>query len=265
MYNYLTGKRNYQFAAIALMLLAIIATSCATKKQMGYSIAGLSDSLKAQLPDIKVPASVIQPDDILEIKFSAANAATATEFNTKGNSYSAGGSTSGTGSSNYLVDAEGNVEIYLAGKVKVTGYTKEQARTVLLSAVDKWLKEANVTVRFANFRFTLLGEVKAAGSFSIPNEKISILEAVAMGGDLTSNAKRDIVRVIRDSSGIREMGTVNFNQKTLFTSPYYYLHRNDIIIVERDNKAPPTQLLNTVSSIVGITSSIITLFFIITK
>ena len=257
MYKSIMNNRKGTFVIVIFSFVLMLA-SCKPQKQLGYNIVGLSDSLKVSLPDLKAPATVIQPDDILEIRFTGSNQQTVIDFNTKGSSYGAT-----TGGSNYLVDQEGNVEIYLLGKIKAAGLTKDQLKEKLVTDVSRYLKEANANIRFTNFRFTVLGEVKSPGNFVIPNEKISILEAIALTGDMTQFSKRSIVRVIRDSSGNREIGTINFNERTLFTSPYYYLRRNDIIIVERDNKVQQTQVLSTVSSLIGIVTSIITLFFVI--
>jgi polysaccharide export outer membrane protein len=247
------------FVIIIFAFLAMLA-SCGGSKKIGYNIGGLTDSLKIELPELKSTPAVIQSDDILEIRFSGGNPQTVIDFNSKGSSYG-----SGTTNYNYLVDADGNIEIYLLGKVKAAGLSKTQLKEKLTAAASKYLTEANVAIRFTNFRFTIVGEVRIPGSLTILNEKISILEAVAMSGDMTNYAKRNTVRVIRDSAGVREIGTVNFNQKTLFTSPYYYLHRNDIVIVERENRGETSQILSTVSSIVGIVTSIITLFFVFKK
>ena len=247
------------FVIVIFLILALFA-SCTAPKQIGYNIMGLSDSLKTSLPHLKSPQAVIQPDDIMEIKFTGLNPQTVLDFNSKGNSYTS----LGAGPS-YLVDPNGYVEFYKLGKIKAEGLTKDQLKDKLTAETEKYLKDGTVTVRFTNFRFTIVGEVKSPGSLTIPNEKISIIEAIAMAGDMNITAKRNNVKVIRDSSGFREIGIVNFNQKTLFTSPYYYLHRNDIVIVERDNRGQTTQLLSTLSSIIGIVTSIITLFFIIKK
>lgn len=244
------------FAIIIFSCIAMLA-SCNGSKKLGYNIGGLTDSLKIELPELRSPQAVIQPDDILEIRFSGGNPQTVLDFNSKGAAFG-----TGTTNFNYLVDPDGNIEIYLLGKVKAAGLSKAQLKEKLITAVSKYLTEPGVAIRFTNFRFTIVGEVRLPGSVTIPNEKISIIEAVAMSGDMTAYAKRSTIRVIRDSSGVREIGTVNFNQKTLFTSPYYYLHRNDIIIVERENKRETTQLLSTLSSVVGIVTSVITLFFV---
>jgi polysaccharide export outer membrane protein len=244
------------FVIIIFAFLGMFA-SCKSSKTLGYNIGGLSDSLKIELPELRSPQPVIQPDDILEIRFSGGNPQTVLDFNSKGSSFG-----TGTTSFNYLVDPDGSIEIYLLGKVKAAGLSKAQLKDKLTAGISKYLNEPGVSIRFTNFRFTIVGEVRLPGSISIPNEKISIIEAVAMSGDLTPNARRSTVRVIRDSSGVREIGTVNFNQKTLFTSPYYYLHRNDIIIVEKDDKSDATKFFGTVSSVIGIITSVLTLFFI---
>ncbi len=261
MYTYILSNYKSMRFVIVLFMLATIFTSCSNSKKLGYHIEGMSDSLTTSLPELKAPQSVIQVDDILEIKILGANPETANDFNTKGGSY-AGASTSAV---NYLVDLNGEIEIYKIGKVKVAGLTKEALKEKLITAISKYLKEANVVIRFINFRFTMLGDIRSPGIFTIPNEKISIIDAVAMAGDFAPSARRNKVRIIRDSSGFRETGVINFTQKTLFTSPYYYLRRNDIIIVEKENKGQPNQVMATVSTIVGIVTSVITLFYLVGK
>lgn len=261
--SYTNNCRPIMF--VIVMFLLIMLNACSTSKQVaGYTIEGLSDSLKTSLPEIKPPQSIIQSDDILEIKFLGESDPLVNDINTKGGGY--GGATGSPGNINYLVDQNGEIELYLLGKYKVVGLTKDQLKEKLTLDIAKYLKKPHVNVRFANFRFTMLGDVRGPGIYTVPNEKVSILDAIAMAGDFSVTAKRRSIRIIRDSSGYRESGVINFTQKTLFTSPYYYLHRNDIIIVEKDNgKAKPIEVLSTVASIVGIVSSFITLFYLIKK
>jgi polysaccharide export outer membrane protein len=105
--------------------------------------------------------------------------------------------------------------------------------------------------------------VKTPGSFVVANEKVSILEAMGQAGDMTSYAKRDNVRIIRDSLGKREIGIINFGDKAVFTSPYYYLQRNDIIYVEPEKYKSSfedfsrvTSVIATIASLVAITITI---------
>jgi polysaccharide export outer membrane protein len=190
------------------------------------------------------------PDDLLEIKIAGANEATSALINT----YS---TTSATNTSNYLVDNNGEVEFPLIGKLKAAGLTKEQFRDVLRERATKFLKDPLISVRFVNFRFSVLGEVRSPGTFTIANEKITILEAMGLAGDLTNYAKRANVRVIRDSLGKREIGIVNFNDKAIFTSPYYYLQRNDVIYIEPEKYKSKYEDFSRVTSIIATLASLV--------
>src|SRR5207253_217698 len=119
-------------------------------------------------------------------------------------------------------------------KVKAGGLTREQLKNDIQQKASKYLKDALVTVKQTTFKFTVLGEVNAPGTYTVNNEKVTILEALGLARDMTQFARRNNVRVIRDSSGNRQIGQINFNDKTVFTSPYYYLQRNDVVYVEPD-------------------------------
>jgi polysaccharide export outer membrane protein len=161
-------------------------TACINPKQAVY-LHGLPDSARIQLPDAQLAQSVIQPDDMLEIKFSGKNQQLADDFNSKGGGFNAG---VGTGVA-YLVDSSGYINMYMLGKVKAAGFTKEQLQEQLKTGASKYLLESSVNVRFVNFRFTVLGEVRSPSNYAVTNEKVSILEALAYAGDMTVFARRD--------------------------------------------------------------------------
>lgn len=257
-------NRSYTplLCVILLLHVLVLSTSCGTNKSLAM-LSDLPDSSRIALPQMQPPNTVIQPDDILEIKIAGKNPETVVDFNTKG-----GGSAGGTVSSApvYLIDKLGNVELYKVGKVLVKGMTLDSAKNTLKQLIDAYLLDASVTMRFVNFRFSVLGEVRLPGSFNVQNEKVTILEALGYAGDMSQFAIKKNVRIVRDSSGNREVGLINFTEKTLFTSPYYYLRRNDVIVVSADNS---TRLVNEkfakVSTVVGILTSVFTLIYLITS
>lgn len=256
-------NRNYTPLLCVIMLLHVLvmSTSCGSNKQL-MMFSDLPDSPRVVLPQMQAPVVLIQPDDILEIKITGKNEATVVDFNTKGGGYIP----IINGNPNYLVDRNGEIELFKIGKVKIIGYTVDSAKSYLKELIRPYLLDASVVLRFVNFRFTVLGEVKSQGTFTIPNEKINILEALGYAGDLTQFAKKNNVRVIRDSSGHREVGLVNFNEKTLFTSPYYFLKRNDVVFVSGDYTArKTTERFTRTSGIIGIITGLITVFFLSTR
>jgi polysaccharide export outer membrane protein len=152
------------------------------------------------------------------------------------NPYKAGvtsnGSTDNNNTSGYLVDASGDIELPLVGNIKVTGHTTSQVRDTLKVLLKQYLKEPTVLVRFLNFKISLLGEVAKPNVYNIPNEMITLPEALSMAGDLTPFARRDSIQIIRDVNGKKEFGYVNLTNRNVFSSPYYYLHANDLVYVK---------------------------------
>ena len=133
----------------------------------------------------------------------------------------------------YLVNNKGEIDFPVIGRLQVGGLTKNQAEALLREKLHPSLKESPiVTVRMANYKISVLGEVARPGTFTVGNEKVNILEALAMAGDMTVYGIRDNVKLIReDATGKREIITLNLNNADLVLSPYYYLRQNDILYV----------------------------------
>ena len=237
-----------KFAAIiGLFTFVCFSTSCLSSKNLKY-FSNLSDSQVVHLPAIRKPQTVIMSDDILDIKIAGANEATTALLNT----YS---STSGTTTTNtnagYLVDPKGDVEFPIMGKIRAAGLTVEEFKDRLREKVSKYLKDPLVSVRFTNFRYTVLGEVRSPGTFLVPNERITVLEALGQSGDMTNYSRRTNVRVIRDSSGNREVGILDFTDKAMFNSKYFYLQRNDVIYIEAEKSKTQYEDFSRVSTILA--------------
>ena len=192
----------------------------------------------------------IQADDILSIVVNSINPQATAPFNTGNispalpavpqvsqNPYS--GTTvnpSALDGSNtlkgYLVDKNGNIDFPVLGNIHVAGLTIVEFRDSLKKRLDQYLQSPTVNVRIANFKVTVLGEVGRPSTFSIPSERISVIDAIGMAGDLTIFGKRENVLVVREESGKREFVRLNLNSSDIFQSPYYYLKQNDIVYVE---------------------------------
>lgn len=133
----------------------------------------------------------------------------------------------------YLVSNEGTIDFPVLGRLAVGGLTKNEAENLIREKLADYLKEVPiVTVRMANYKIAVLGEVARPGMFTVSNEKVNIFEALAMAGDLTIWGMRDNVKLIReDALGNREIITLNLNNAEIVTCPYYYLQQNDILYV----------------------------------
>ena len=142
----------------------------------------------------------------------------------------------------YLVDANGYIDFPLLGPIKAAGLTRLQLTDLIKDKLVKGdlLKDPIVTVQFLNFKISVIGEVTRPGSFSITGDRVTLLEALSMAGDLTIYGKRDRVAVIREKDGIRTIQYHDLRSSDIFESPYYYLQQNDIVYVE-PNKAKSGQ------------------------
>lgn len=186
--------------------------------------------------------SIIKPDDLLGIKVSSLNQDAAAVFNRGGlPTYGTAGSTEATiagdkaGESfnvGYLVDEDGYIDFPVLNKVHVGGLTKKEAQAKLVTCLERYLKDPTVNLRYLNFRVTVIGEVNRPSTFTIPNDKINILEALGMAGDMTAFGKRENVLLMREVGGERTVIRLNLNDKGILSSPYFYLQQNDVVYVE---------------------------------
>lgn len=133
----------------------------------------------------------------------------------------------------YLVNNSGEIDFPVIGRLQVGGMTKNQAEDLIREKLEPYLKEIPiVTVRMSNYKISVLGEVTRPGTFTVSNEKVNVLEALAMAGDMTVYGIRDDVRLVReDARGKREVISLNLNDADVILSPYYYLQQNDIVYV----------------------------------
>ena len=260
-------KRFCLFAPILFLSLSII--SCSTAKKIKY-FEDIPDS--GQLKTIPIAAYTepkIQVDDILTIIVSTVDPL-ATQVINAGNIPVSGQLTNGSnpagGSaviSGYLVNKSGNVELPVIGDIPVVGLTTEEAREAIKVRAAHFYNDPSVVVRYANFKITITGEVARPSIYVMPTEKVTILDAISIAGDLTIYGKRDNILLLRDSGdGTKMAYRINLTKSNLINQPYYYLHQNDYIYVEPTHgKAAANDLGQTRT--IAILSSILTVVVVI--
>ena len=204
---------------IFLLLLGMaVLTSCTTTKKMSYfqNIDKVDLSQPTSLYDAK-----IMPKDMLTIGVHSLTAEASSAFNL---------------GSSYLVDNQGNIEFPVVGTVHLGGLTTKEAEELIKSKVAPYMAEAEnpiVQVRMSNYKYVMLGAVNGPGVYTAPNEKISIIEAIARAGDIKLSGKRNKVYLIREKAdGSREVHQMDVTKADIMNSPYYYLQQNDIVYVE---------------------------------
>lgn len=253
------GGQGWATAAVLLSLMT--QSACIQHRQLvNFDTGPVFDSLQAQ---IQPHLLRIQTDDLLGItvKSQTADPQITAPFRPS----NPGGGSDGEGLT-YLVDASGLINLPLVGKVQVVGLTTQEVRDTLEIQLGKFLRNPIVNVRLSNFRFTVMGEVNKAGTYTIPYEQINVLEALGQAGDLTKYGNRDNVLVIRQANGQRTYGHLNLHQRDLFQSPYFYLQQNDIVYVEPlkakvgDTADATTKYLQWALPIVSVITLIVSVF-----
>jgi polysaccharide export outer membrane protein len=200
------------------------------------------------LPPVNLE-SQIQPNDILSIRVSSLNPEASEIFNTPNEPppvYVQATATT-TNSYGYLVNQEGNIQFPVIGNIKASGFSKQQLKEQITKLLidKKLLVDPIVDVRYLNYRVSVIVEVTRPSVVTVPSEKITIFEALALAGDLTIYARRDNLLLIRDENGKRLTRRIDLNSRDILKSPYYFLKSNDIIYVEPGkNKVASTRQVN---------------------
>ena len=215
-----------------LLALTIIVSfiSCTPQQKLPVYLENVTDT--TIVTNVEVIEPVIQKNDLLQIQVYSASVDPRVDA-----PYNLPMQSSGTtgGGGGFLVDANGNIEYPRVGTIQVEGLTKQQLADVIKSRLAGQLTDPVVIVRFQNYKITILGEVNGQGSFSVPTEKLTILEAIGLAGGVSEFGKKDGIKVLRESNGKREVGIIDITSEDIFESPYYQLSQNDVVIVEPSN------------------------------
>jgi polysaccharide export outer membrane protein len=212
-----------------LFMGIVLCASCVNSKKVAYFPALNNDTLDLSNT---APEPIIKNNDLLSITVSSANPEATTVFNVSSPPSSASAGSVQAGS--YLVSSKGLIQFPLLGNIAVTGITKEQLADKLTRELEvrKYLIHPLVTIRQLNFTVTVLGEVGKPSVINVPSERISLMEAIGLAGDITIYGKKDNVLVIREENNKKITHRINLNSNDLFHSDYYYLKPNDMVYIE---------------------------------
>jgi len=251
---------------IALLLFIGLMYSCATKEDVVY-FNGMNSSDNSIGLDSYSPTYHV--DDELVIIVNALDAEAARPFNKSSVSVSLDilDARGRERIQTYRVDPDGNVNFPVLGKLKLAGLNRTQATVMLQEKLTDYIKDPIVDIETVNYRITVLGEVARPGTFTATNERITLVEAISLAGDMTIYGERENVLVIQDYDGKKTYTRVNMKSNDLFNSPVYYLSQNDVVYVEPNktrakNSAIGAQtgvILTSISLLVSMTALIVTI------
>ena len=217
-------------------LMAVLFASCVPQKKMLYlkDAQMVSENTSINYINERAVDYKLQPGDNLFIRF----------INTMDERSAASMSGETTARSNYMtsdasiylnsftLDEEGRIELPLAGKMELKNLTVDQAKDRMQAAINQYMNQTTLIVKLSNFNLTVLGEVTRPGMYKVYQSQINLFEAISMAGNMTSFAKNNEVKIVRQTDNGSEVITVDMGQADILASPYYYLKPNDIIYVE---------------------------------
>ena len=253
--------RHILLTASAGLLLA----GCTSYKKVPY----MQDPETVNSYGLEIPLydAKIMPKDLLSITVNTTDPQAAAPFNLTVQTPMNTGSinmytTTQPSLQQYLVNNQGEIDFPVLGRLKVGGLTKNEAEDLIRKGLKTYLKESPiVTVRMANYKISVLGEVTRPGTFTVSNEKVNVLEALAMAGDMTVYGVRDNVKLIReDAQGKRRIVMLDLTRSDLVLSPYFYLQQNDILYVTPNKTvAKNSSIGNTTTIAISATSILVSI------
>jgi polysaccharide export outer membrane protein len=211
----------------SILIGSILFTSCTSSKKVVY--------LQNQIEDSKSNSyeTILQPDDALMIVITSENPEVAAPYNlmrvtvTSTNQNDANGQLI-----SYIIKKDGTVDFPLIGVIKLGGLTKSEAVLAIKESLKEHVKDAYVTLEILNYKVSVLGEVQKPGTYKISSERITLLEALSLAGDLTIYGKRKNILIVREKEGIKTMERIDITNSNFINSPFYYLSQNDVVYVE---------------------------------
>ena len=245
---------------LALVLVGLSSVSCVTTRKVAY-LQDMKHNSQIMLENEF--EAVVSPYDELDIVVSCFDSELAKPFNIYGAAQGAIGNSSNVRDLAYLVDQHGNIEMPVLGTIHAAGLTrlKLQERIKQLLIDGGYISDPYVMVRFRDFKIFFLGS-NGGKAITIPNERCTFLEALALSGDLNVYTNRKKIAVMREVDGRMVMRYLDPRSSRVFHDPYFMLQQNDFIITRDSNYgnftksyaqwAPITSIISTVASFASI-------------
>lgn len=258
-----------KYFIVPIFFILTIFTSCVSRKKINYFQNASSNDSTAVVSANYNYTPVFKPDDFLSIDVTAIDIEAVKPFildpsqiNSQVPAYNNGIAAR----SGYLIDNNGDIDFPLLGKIHLAGLNRNEATEIIKKRLSEYISNPVVNIRIQNFKVTVLGDVRNPGSFNIPNERITLIEALGIAGDLNISGVRKNILVIRDNNGVKTEHRVDLTSKKVFSSPVYYLSQNDVVYVEPNRAKRNSSLVSATAGIfISVTSLILTTVNLLTK
>ena len=241
-----------------------LVSACVSKKEILY----LQDVDAYANDKITYTNSKMQPNDVLQIDVSALILESAIPYNRQNINGVVGQSRELMELQGYLVSEDLTINFPILGVLSVQDKTTQEFAVHLKHLLETGghLKSPTVNVRLLNAKVTILGEVKAPGTFTFTEQNITLLQALGYAGDLTINGKREDILVMRDEQGVRQITHIDLTTAEWLESPYYFVKPNDVIVVNQNNpKVKTAGYIPSLTALLGVMTVSITLVLLLTN
>jgi len=255
---------------LSVVMLAVGLFSCGSTRQLKY-FQDLPDTTKlAVLKVVNFTVPVIHPDQVLSVNIYTIDLSATASVNAVNQAVvSTQGAVSGFDASGYLVDRDGYIEMPELGKIRVEGLNIEQAQTVIKTRAAVYFNDPIVIVKNKSFKISFIGEFQKTGTFIVPSEKFTILDAMSFSGGLTDFGQRNDVLLLRQNSDGTALSSIRLDLKSssVLISPYYYLQNNDVLVANptRSKGISTDQTFNRYLALYSLIGSLLTTFLILIK
>lgn len=250
---------------LILTIGLILLTSCVSRKKVVYFSGEMTETTDSR------PSLIIEVGDIVDINVFGSDPDISKPFNQSPEvqqGYHVTTYESGTPIRlGYLVHNDSTVSLPVVGRVKLAGMYYDQAMRHLEEVYKNYFEQPQVSLNIVNFKITVLGEVVNPGTFNVPNQRITVVEALGVAGDLKITARRDNILVIRHENGQKKTYRLDLTKMDVVNSPAYYLKQNDIVYVEPSSKSryEASILRSAGGALISITSLIVSTVILITS
>ena len=245
------------------MLGLISLSSCVSKKNINY----FQNDKGTLIKNTKGYALKFKTDDLLTINVSSENLEAVKPFNLPTVAYNAVTNTVNgiPKQQSYLIDNKGFIQFPVLGKIQIEGLTRVELIDLITLKLKPFVNDATVNVQILNFKINVMGDVKTPGMFPVQNERMTVLDALALAGDLNISGER-IIEVKRETDKGVITGYIDLKSNKLYASPFYYLQQNDVVYVNPNNARIQSASYNQNTGLfISIGSVLISLISILTR
>lgn len=255
-------KCVFWIQCVLIVIGVLFFSSCASKKDLVYL---QPDSVRLNtLYELNAPK--LQPGDILAISVTADDVRATEPFN-QVSPYNTGTlQATNPFIPTYAIDVNGEIDFPKVGKIRLAGKTRTEAMDALRTEVSRFIIDPGISMIIRNFRVTVLGEVKSPGTFTIESDRLTVLEALGMAGDMTMYGERKNVLIVREQDGRKQEFRLDLTKRETLNSPAYYLTQNDVIYVEPNGaRVQSSKYSQNTSIFISVASVLITVISVLTR